>query len=47
MQILCKFYDEYANLFYTISLSTTMGSVNKLSTINSVLLFLLIKPWIK
>ena len=35
-QILCNFYDENDNLFYTISLSTAMGSINKLSTIKSV-----------
>ena len=35
-QILCNFYDENDNLFYTISLSTAMGSINKLSTIESV-----------
>ena len=35
-QILCNFYDQDDNLFYTISLSTAMGSINKLSTIKSV-----------
>ena len=35
-QILCNFYDLDNNLFYTISLSTAMGSINKLSTIKSV-----------
>ena len=35
-QILCNFYGENDNLFYTISLSTAMGSINKLSTIKSV-----------
>ena len=35
-QILCNFYDENDDLFYTISLSTAMGSINKLSTIKSV-----------
>ena len=35
-QILCHFYDENDDLFYTISLSTAMGSINKLSTIKSV-----------
>ena len=35
-QILCNFYDENNDLFYTISLSTVMGSINKLSTIKSV-----------
>ena len=35
-QILCNFYDQDDNLFYTISLSTAMGSINKLSTVKSV-----------
>ena len=35
-QILCKFIDENDDLFYTISLSTAMGSINRLSTISSV-----------
>ena len=35
-QILCNFYDENDDLFYTISLSNAMGSINKLSTIKSV-----------
>ena len=35
-QILFNFYDQDNNLFYTISLSTAMGSINKLSTIKSV-----------
>ena len=35
-QILCNFYDQDNNLFYSISLSTAMGSINKLSTIKSV-----------
>ena len=35
-QILCNFYDQNNNLFYTISLSTAMGSINRLSTIKSV-----------
>ena len=35
-QILCNFYDENDDLFHTISLSTAMGSINKLSTIKSV-----------
>ena len=35
-QILCNFYDQDNSLFYTISLSTAMGSINKLSTIKSV-----------
>ena len=37
-QILCNFYDENDDLFYTISLSTAMGSINKFSTIKSVFL---------
>ena len=39
-QILCNFYDENDDLFYTISLSTAMGSINKLSTIKSVFIFI-------
>ena len=35
-QILCNFCDQNDNLFYTISLSTAAGSINKLSTIESV-----------
>ena len=35
-EILCNFYDDNNTLFYTISLSTAMGSINKLSTIKSV-----------
>ena len=35
-QILCNFCDQDDNLFYTISLSTAMGSINKPSTIKSV-----------
>ena len=35
-QILCNFYDQDDKLFYTISLSTAMGSINKLSTVKSV-----------
>ena len=35
-QILCNFYDESDDLFYTISLSTAMGSIDRLSTIKSV-----------
>ena len=35
-QILCNFYDQDNNLFYTISLSTAAGSINRLSTIKSV-----------
>ena len=35
-EILCNFYDDDNKIFYTISLSTAMGSINKLSTIKSV-----------
>ena len=35
-QILCNFCDQDNNLFHTISLSTAMGSINRLSTIKSV-----------
>ena len=35
-KILFNFHDENDDLFYTISLSTAMGSINKLSTIKSV-----------
>ena len=35
-EILCNFYDDNNELFYNISLSTAMGSINKLSTIKSV-----------
>ena len=35
-EILCNFYDDNNNLFYTLSLSTAMGSINRLSTIKSV-----------
>ena len=35
-QILCNFNDQDNNLFYTISLSTAAGSINKLSTVKSV-----------
>ena len=35
-QILCNFYDDNNNEFYTISLSTAVGSINKLSTVKSV-----------
>ena len=35
-EILFNFYDDNNTLFYTISLSTAMGSINKLSTIKSV-----------
>ena len=40
-QILCNFYDQDDNLFYTISLSTAMGSINRLSTIKSVFIVLI------
>ena len=40
-QILCNFYDQDNNLFYTISLSTAMGSINKLSTVKSVFIVLI------
>ena len=42
-QILCNFYDENDDLLYTISLSTAMGSINKLSTIKSVFILLINK----
>ena len=35
-QILCNFYDDNNILFYSISLSTAMGNITKLSTIKSV-----------
>ena len=35
-EILCNFYDDNNTLFYTISLSTAAGSINKLSTFKSV-----------
>ena len=35
-QILYNFYDDNNNEFYTLSLSTAMGSINELSTIKSV-----------
>ena len=35
-QISCNFYNENDELFYTISLSTAAGSINKLSTIKSI-----------
>ena len=35
-EVLCNFYDDSNNLFYSISLSTAAGSTNKLSTIKSV-----------
>ena len=35
-EILCEFYNENNDLFYDISLSTAMGSINKLSTVKSV-----------
>ena len=37
-EILCEFYNENNDLFYDISLSTAMGSINKLSTVKSVFL---------
>ena len=37
-EVLCNFYDDDEELFYTISLSTAAGSINKLSTIKSVFL---------
>ena len=37
-EILCEFYNDNNDLFYDISLSTAMGSINKLSTIKSVFL---------
>ena len=46
-QILCNFYDENDDLFYTISLSTAMGSINKLSTIKSVFVVLINKHMTK
>ena len=35
-EILCEFFNENNDLFYDISLSTAMGSINKLSTIKSI-----------
>ena len=35
-EILCEFFNEINDLFYDISLSTAMGSINKLSTVKSV-----------
>ena len=35
-EILCEFYNDNNDLFYDISLSTAMGSINKLSTVKSV-----------
>ena len=35
-EILCEFFNENDDLFYDISLSTAMGSINKLSTVKSV-----------
>ena len=35
-EILCEFFNENNDLFYDISLSTAMGSINRLSTIKSV-----------
>ena len=37
-EILCEFYNDNNDLFYDISLSTAMGSINKLSTGKSVFL---------
>ena len=37
-EILCEFYNDNNDLFYDISLSTAMGSINKLSTVKSVFL---------
>ena len=37
-EILCEFYNENNDLFYNVSLSTAMGSINRLSTIESVFL---------
>ena len=37
-EILCEFFNENNDLFYDISLSTAMGSINKLSTVKSVFL---------
>ena len=37
-EILCNFHDNNNKIFYTISLSTAMGSINKLSAIKSFLL---------
>ena len=37
-EVLCNFYDDDEELFYTISLTTAAGSINKLSTIKSVFL---------
>ena len=37
-EILCEFYNDNNDLFYSISLSTAAGSINKLSTIKSVFL---------
>ena len=37
-EILCEFYNENNDLFYNVSLSTAMGSINRLSTIKSVFL---------
>ena len=35
-EILCEFFNENNDLFYDISLSTAMGSINRLSTVKSV-----------
>ena len=37
-EILCEFYNDNNDLFYSISLSTAAGSTNKLSTVKSVFL---------
>ena len=37
-EILCEFYNDNNDLFYDISLSTAMGSINKLSTVKLVFL---------
>ena len=46
-QILCNFYDQDNNLFYTISLSTAMGSINNYQQLNLFLLFQLMKIYLK
>ena len=35
-EILCEFFNENNDLFYDISLSTAMGSINRLSTVKSI-----------
>ena len=37
-EILCEFFNDNNDLFYDISLSTAMGSINRLSTVKSVFL---------